>query len=338
MHEARGSSAAPSSLSGPVPPQLLNLIARNTAHDAAADEPVNYAHMELLIHALTAPEMYNLGAEPPSEHMPTLLLALSISLEYQFLLHEILAFSAGHLARIHPARAAFYQHQSIALQTQALTLFNASWSSVTAENCVAILLFSSVLAHHLLGDTLGKRDAADLEAWLGHYVACIETHRGIYTIAESAWPLLMASDIAPVLSASQRFTSRAPTGVHCERAGVIIAESTRLSDVEREACVRAVRYLQVGFDAVAEGGEGRFHMIFTWTMLASVQFTGLLKERRPEALVLLAYYAWLLHCGREQWQVGDAGVYVLGLVEGYLGGGEWAECLERPRREVEKTK
>jgi hypothetical protein len=101
--------------------------------------------------------------------------------------------------------------------------------------------------------------------------------------------------------------------------------------------VRAVRYLQVGFDAVADGGEGRFHMIFTWTMLASVQFTGLLKERRPEALVLLAYYAWLLHCGRDQWQVGDVGVYVLGLVEGYLGE-EWAECLERPRREIEKAK
>jgi hypothetical protein len=315
----------------------LKLIARNTAHDAAADDPVNYAHMELLIHTLTSPEMYNLGAGSSSEHMSGLLLGLSISLQYPFLLHKILAFSARHLAHVHPARAAFYQHQSVTLQTQALTLFNASWSSVTAENCVAILLFSSILAHHLLADTLGERDAAGLEAWLDHYIACIETHRGISTIAESAWPLLMASEIAPILSASRRFTSRAPRGAHCERAGVIIAESAQLSDVEREACVRAVRYLQVGFDAVADGGEGRFHMIFTWTMLASVQFTGLLKERRPEALVLLAYYAWLLHCGREQWQVGDAGVYVMGLVEGYLGG-EWAGCLEKPRREIEKVK
>jgi hypothetical protein len=30
-------------------------------------------------------------------------------------------------------------------------------------------------------------------------------------------------------------------------------------------------------------------------------------------------------------------VYVLGLIEGYLGE-EWAECLERPRREIEKAK
>jgi hypothetical protein len=75
-------------------------------------------------------------------------------------------------------------------------------------------------------------------------------------------------------------------------------------------------------------------MIFTWAMLASVEFMGLLKERTPEALVLLAYYAWLLHCGREEWQVGDAGVYVMGLVGDHLGE-EWEEWLERPRREIE---
>jgi hypothetical protein len=293
--------------------------------------------MELLIHTLTTPSMYNLGAGPATDRLPILLLGLSTSLHHAFLLPKLLAFSARHLAHMHPARAAHYTHQSVALQTQALSLFNAAWSSVTADNCVAILLFSTILAHHLLADTLGKRDCAGLDAWLDHYVACIETHRGIYAIAESAWPLLMESGIAPVLAASHQFTSRVPRGSHCEGAARVVAESDGLSDGEREACGRAVRYLQVGFDAVAEGGDGRFHMIFTWTMLASVQFTGLLKERRPEALVLLAYYAWLLHCGRDQWQVGDVGVYVLGLVEEYLGE-EWAECLERLRREIEKAK
>jgi hypothetical protein len=41
----------------------------------------------------------------------------------------------------------------------------------------------------------------------------------------------------------------------------------------------------------------------------------------------------LLHYGRNMWQVGDAGLYILGIIEGYLGP-KWDYWLEYPRERV----
>jgi hypothetical protein len=105
-----------------------------------------------------------------------------------------------------------------------------------------------------------------------------------------------------------------------------------LSNEEKEVCHEAIQYLQLGFDAMFEEDDGsRYRMIFQWTMLASPELAGLLATKRPEALILLGYYALLLHYGRSLWQVGDTGEYLLGLIVDYLAP-EWHIWLEYPQR------
>lgn len=294
---------------------------------------VNIDHMELLVHLTLDNNVICLSLGDDAFRDPAALsIALKAGLKSPYLLHELLAISALHLAFLNPARSDLHWHQAITLQSRALALFNLEYKGINESNCVDILLFSSILGHHLLADTLAKRDTGGLEAFMANYIHCIEIHRGIHTIAMTAWPQLMESELEPVLSSSSRFTSRSPRGRDCQQIIELVNNCEGLNDDEREACHLMIRHLQVGLDAAAtEQQQGYQHyMIYTWLMLAPPEFIDLLWKRRPEALILLAYYAILLHYARNMWQVGDAGVYVFKMIRDYLHP-QWSTWLQHPR-------
>ncbi|KAL6232791.1 hypothetical protein BDW75DRAFT_216800, partial [Aspergillus navahoensis] len=307
------------------------------------EEPINLQHTELLIHLTSsqATDVFSLGDDLEPYHA-TVSRALSIGLTSPYLLYQLLAFSARHLAYLHPDKKAYHLHQAISLQTRALSLFNAEKVQVTASSCVAICLFSVVLGHHLLADTLTLalapsvpapgRGGGGLDAFLERYIQCLETHRGVYTVAMSGWSLLMETELAPVLSRSRAFTSQEPKGNECQRLQVLVISSASLRQEDKEACLRAIRYLQLGFDALSPGEDDniRYQMLFLWNVLVPPGFGGLLATKRAEALVILAYYALLLHHGQHIWQVGRAGQHILRTIEEYLGP-DWDDWLEYPR-------
>lgn len=314
----------------------------NSPQGRTIDEAINPIHMELVVHLMLNKEIFTLG-DGVSDYSFSIALAFKIGLESPYLMYQLLAFSARHLAFLHPESSASYLHQAVTLQTRAVSLFNAAWTEVDQSNCVPVLLFSAILGHHVFADTLARRDPGGLEAFMGHYIPCVEMHRGIYTIVRTARSLLMDSVLEPILSGSAEFTSQPPRGSHCQRIRELVEGADGLGDKDKEACRQAIGYLQVGFDAILaeeeqeEGEEEgrRYQMIFSWTLLAPPEFTGLLAAKQPEVLVLLGYYALLLHYGRNKWQVGDAGAYILGIVVDYLGP-KWDYWLEYPRDRITK--
>ncbi|KFY36197.1 hypothetical protein V494_05211 [Pseudogymnoascus sp. VKM F-4513 (FW-928)] len=311
-------------------------LGANDHRDPSLDEIVNPKHMELLMHLLLEEEMFSLGIKV-GDNLSNISVALKLALKSPYLLHQLLAFSARHLAFLHPERSASYLHQAVTLQTRAVSLFNAAWTEVDQSNCVEALLFASILGHHLLTDTLAKRDEGGLVAFIEQYIQCVEVHRGIYTIARTVWPHLMDSELAPVLSLTAEFTSRMPKGSHCQQIKRLVNCSDGLGEEAKKACEVAVDYLQVGFDAVLADEEthgARHQMIFSWTLLMPSGLTDLFSAKQPVALVLLAYYAVLLHYGRNMWQVGGSGTYILGIIVDYLGP-EWEHWLEYPQEMVE---
>ncbi|KAM5361833.1 hypothetical protein ACJZ2D_012863 [Fusarium nematophilum] len=294
-------------------------------------DALNLNHMELVIHLITNKDISNL-ADHIDDYASHITRTLTRGLSAPYLLHQLLAFSARHLAFLHPDRSASYLHQAVTLQTRAISLFNVTRTHVNRSNCVAVLLFSTTLGHHLLADTLAKRDPGGLDPFMAHYVQCVGTNRGIYNVAMEAWPLLMESELSPILSWSAGFTSSQPRGNHCLWIRDL---ADGLGEKDREAFFTAINYLQLGFDAVlADEFDGnRYQMLFTWTMLAPPEFTALLAAKRPEVLVLMGHYALLLHYGRHMWQVGDSGRYILGLIVDYLDP-EWHPWLEYPREMI----
>ena len=136
---------------------------------------------------------------------------------------------------------------------------------------------------------------------------------------------------------SSGFTSRTPYGNHCQLLYEMVDSANGLNYSEKEMCRGEIKYLQVGFDAILleelDDMGNRYQMLFSWTMLAPREFRGLLQAKRPEVLVLLGYYALMLHYGRHMWQVGDAGAYILELVYNYLSP-EWHHWLKYPREAI----
>ncbi|KAF5662400.1 sterol regulatory element-binding ECM22 [Fusarium circinatum] len=321
---------------GSLPSPDTNLISTSAtslsdSHESSFDSVVNMEHMELFIHGITSKDLFSLGDKV--EHSQEMLdIWLKESVKAPYLLHQVLAFSARHLAVIYPDRSISYLDQAVKLQTRAVSLFNSTKREVDSSNCLPILLFSVTLGHHLLADALATRTPDGLDGFLTHYVRCVEMNRGLYRLTVSAWPLLLNTELEPVLSWSSRQSSKDPVGNHCEPIIQLINDSAALSNEEKEVCHEAIQYLQLGFDAMSEEDDGsRYRMIFQWTMLASPGLTSLLATKRPEALILLGYYALLLHHGRSLWQVGDTGVYLLDLIVDYLAP-EWHIWLEYPRR------
>ncbi|KAJ4363431.1 hypothetical protein N0V83_009724 [Neocucurbitaria cava] len=320
--------------------ELSQLQGDDSRHNRSLDEPLNFNHLELLAHLTIDKNMFNLGVGL-DDYYASLALGLKTSLKWPYLMHQILAYAARHLAFIHPEQSEFYLQQAVTLQTRAVSLFTAIPLEVDQSNCMPILFFSSVLGHHLLADTLGKRDPSGVDGFVDQFVQCAQTYKGVHSIAISAWPLLMESELAPILTRSANFTSREPRGDDCQCVNELVDCTTELCEDDKKACREAIKYLQVGFDAAFEeeprdGPPNRYQMISEWAMLVPPEFTSLLAAKKPEALVILTYYAALLHCGKHLWQVGDAGTYVIGIIGDYLGA-QWDRWLEYPRQTIARS-
>jgi len=247
--------------------------------------------------------------------------ALKIAIENPYLIHQLLAFSARHLAVLHPSESESYMHQAITLQTRAVSLFNSSCIPISQSTGIPVLLFATVLGHHVLTDTLCRRDPGGLDIFLEYFIPCLETQRGIFTIYKTASPLLRASELEPILKMSSDLTSRKPRGTRCLRVKELVERSTILSQADKEACKVALDYLQVGFDAVMDKNEhpgNQYQLLFLWCMLVPREYTALLAARNMESVLILGYYAILLTHGRALWQVGDAGEYLMELVRAYV--------------------
>lgn len=62
----------------------------------------------------------------------------------------------------------------------------------------------------------------------------------------------------------------------------------------------------------------------------SSEYILLLRQRRPEALAVLTYYAVLLHYAKDHWLVHDFGKFLIDSISDHLGE-FWSDWLDWPR-------
>lgn len=300
--------------------------------------------MELFGHFIfnTAPSFSD-GA-PPSLHQLQSMMPATLSVPY--VMYEILALSALHLSHEHPIQAAYHREEATALQTQALSLFNDSGGEVTAETCVPMLIFSSFLGLHTLAEavTASRNDGI---AFLDQFVTYLNLHRGVRVVTGQAWKLLTQSSISPLLDRAQHALNTAPSQSSQEQATTVaerlnsLLDDADMSTNSEQACRDAVSRLQLIYQSELQpdqvpGEEQPAGLIWAWPIMLSGVFTKLLMERRPEALIILSYYAVLLHRRRRIWLVGDAGRLLIEEMTRFLGT-YWKEYLEWPNQMLEES-
>lgn len=321
------SSPGPSTVV-PSTPGLYDIPAELSAY-RSADADVNFDHMELLIR-------YDLRSHFPDVDDELIDTALKLHtqsmLQAPYYLQEVLALSARGLAFAEPAKSEHYLSYAVNLQTKAIAMYNHVVTTVKIDNitCVPLMQFSTIIGRHLIVDLLARREA-DFDTFLHHYLAFVKIQTGIKVITHSAWPHLIDSGLKDLLLWAGAIHTATPVGHECDTLRHIVRNATGIDAPMLNACETVISSLQVGFDLhqATQSRNRRHFFVFAWSVSAPELFTELLAQRRPEALVCVAYWGVLCHLSRDLWQVGSVGSYVINSITQYLGP-DWAPFMAYP--------
>ncbi|PLB40758.1 uncharacterized protein BDW47DRAFT_123295 [Aspergillus candidus] len=355
------SPSPPSTAPGTSPPTPINL------HETISPQgpPANLLHLQLL-HNFTTSTSQSLTSPPDSDSPLFTPNLTSLALSAPYLANELLALSALHISATQPSLRKSYHHHAAQLQTHALAAFNATPDLVpiTKDTCAPLLLFSSCLGLHALCDTLVFRDLPDRDTDFGHFIArfvkYLRLHHGVRAVTGSAWSMLRASVLSPVLEGSVALfdwnggggggdsngddsNNLAPPFRHLRdhiTARRLGADSTRVYhqtihalQVAANASRLCLENDDVNINSDKESQREKKsnpNGVIAWPVLISPSYIDLLMHGRPEALVILACYGALLHRFSGLWIFGDGGRFLVESVGEFLGS-EWEAWLVWPR-------
>ncbi|KAL4998978.1 hypothetical protein BDV10DRAFT_184869 [Aspergillus recurvatus] len=305
-------SAPPESLAGdPLPAPFTN-------------QPVNMLHIELFHNLYTQIRT----TFDPNRSLPWLVDDYSIMTPY--LVNELLAFSALHLSTKRPNEREYFRYHAAQLQTNALSIFKESSPQVTRENCVPLFVFAASLGIHMLCDTLIYREG-DLADFLDRFIHFFRVYHGVRTIVNKASHMIQDTPLGPAFKLGKNlYKFNGCLGHSCQSLLDMIYRANlgkNLTELYRQA----VESLQSCLTVIEKWDERHvgINAVTTWPILMDIKFGEILAQRRPEALVILAHYACLLHQFRNFWLFGDSGAFIIQEVTKYLGP-EWKEWMAWP--------
>lgn len=252
---------------------------------------------------------------------------------YPFLMHQVLAVSALHLGNTTASRSEHYYHRATQLQSAAMTGFYALQGFVDRQSCVAILIFSSLLGLHVLADR-SRTESLDNNGIIDHFLHCIRLMRGVSVLVVQDWldTIKQRPEIAPLLGPSQR-PSDIPEEISHLKS--LLSHPGKLGDEAVMAYTRAIDSL--GWMYAGSGVPQRTYRnvrwIMAWSLHSTSQYLDLVAERRPEALIILAYYAALLHF-HDSWMVGQTGPLIIKAINAHLGN-YWSRWMQWPNSLVD---
>ncbi|UNI17098.1 hypothetical protein JDV02_003474 [Purpureocillium takamizusanense] len=261
-------------------------------------------------------------------------LFLDTSLTTPYLLDGLLAYAAVHKSTVYEFHQSSYLLEAKRLQTRALALYNSERPVLSDETCLPMFLFSSLLSHHTMFE-VRLEGQEDLRLAVDAITQSIPIQRGLHAIARAAWPMFTEQTQQTFIRSCQRETALVEGAPRpTEECDALLAHLERASfgPLYKHMCCSAVTDLQKRFNALSMGDtHSSWAAIQDWLVAVPAGYVELLKSFQPEALVILAYFAVLLHYGAEHWFIGDLGVRLISLISENLGP-HWREWLEWPIR------
>lgn len=298
--------------------------------DSAPKAVFTPQHLILLHHAHTVPNI-------TGPNRSAVDIAVRRAVDSPYLIDEVLAFTAFHLAHVYPGSAVYLRHLSTELQTRALASFTRLTETVPNDDkatAVPRFLFSGILGRHVLADTLAYC-RSDFHLFIDRFVECFNLNRGIRAVIPPARDYLPNSELQPflnvVLDAQKKITS---PGTQCDPL-VHLMDDSDLSEASANACRQTIEVLQWSFDLCDGLDEGEYpQSASVFSVRIEVGFVDMLRKRQPEALVILAYYGVLLHRCRSFWAFADAGAPIIRAVAEHLGS-YWQNVLAWPLQVID---
>lgn len=291
-------------------------------------------HMSLLFNITSNPAGFIKCDEPSGAVISDI---IECALENQYVMDQLLALSALQSSLQHPENSANLRLLSIQLQGRALSLHNASAAGLSASGMLPRFMFSMLLAYSLLHDTLSSPQlgmSMFIEK-LGDFLQLIQLGK---VMARDYWSILQVSEIRHIYVASGLDPKHSQL-VSLEAEDDLRAVESMLARESAEqaqlgSCWDAVTALKIAHTLYLKHRQHkglRTQAQAAFLVYTPLSFVDALRERRPEALVILAYYGVLLSKCHDFWVVGDAGPQLIRLVASNLSP-EWDQYMELPKQ------
>jgi hypothetical protein len=265
---------------------------------------------------------------------------LEHSLPYDFLIHSFMALSALHLYAKDTSRSELFD-RACYLQGIAIQHVQPIIADLRQEDSLAALLFSSNtsafgLAEYMLNPHHDDTDPID------KIVECFQLSRGIKIVVSPYWPYLTQTWLKTL------FQVKADNGSREERVRTSLASEYPTysmvrslafgqEDAERrKCCIETIEDIFTFIGALSQHPEDyptSAYLIDQWVVKLPPVFKDMLVERRPIALIILAYWAVLTSINPRPWHLKGLAEVLIARIETILGD-EWAEFIRWPKDRV----
>lgn len=223
-------------------------------------------------------------------------------------MNQLLALSAMHLRTIDKHAAESYTNTATHLRHRALRGFNKCLDDTSESNSTAQFFFASLLALHYLAETVSGLSDQDFATTLEYMVNYFRLHRGARVMGERASTSFVNSKVSQWMidAWKEEFNDSYVASADCAVLASML-ETSELNEESRKACEEATEALWFVMRRIQGPNSWGVHGLMAWSNLIPWRFLMLLEKQIPEALVILAHYAVLLHRFRAFWCLGDIG-------------------------------
>lgn len=229
-----------------------------------------------------------------------------IAFDYVFLLHQVLATSAFHLAHLSHTRASRQKYRLSAThhQSHAIEGLRTALANITVENCHALFVTSSLLfIGALAGSTVGVHDSSseadDRGPKMDNMLDVFALVRGMNGILDSTRHLLRQGELGELLHIG-------PGGERSELVETVMGELQKMvfsiedTDPTKSFISSEVANLRAWIDfGYATSTTPELRITMTWPIGMQEEFLLLLKQRNQAALTTLAYYCVIMNAAEE---------------------------------------
>ncbi|KAH7330414.1 hypothetical protein BKA65DRAFT_434169 [Rhexocercosporidium sp. MPI-PUGE-AT-0058] len=229
-----------------------------------------------------------------------------LAMDHKFLMHLLFSVTALHMANLDTEKQSTYVDRALRHHNVALPHFSSKFPTATHHNVASIFAGATLIVVSSLNLSFAHLEhdpSAAVDEMFGIFILL----RGIKLVYGETWERVQESEIAP-LFANRELDSTIVLEHHTAEALATLKSNSQVSSdaLDRTTYLDAVEGLERCFKILSTESQD-FGMVLQWPIAISQEYMALLSSRRPMALVVLAYYAVVLHEVRDKWWVSGWG-------------------------------
>ncbi|KAJ3500373.1 hypothetical protein NM208_g17158 [Fusarium decemcellulare] len=246
---------------------------------------------------------------------------------HPFLMHQILAVSAFHLATLDKSNSQMHLSKAFQHQHHTICGITAEVSNVTPKNCHALFAASSLLFMGAFAASTAATGKPQVDDILGVFSLV----RGVGTIMNLSQHVSNEGILREFMQCNAEPGSTGLLGLLLEQLPRIYQNLNGDGvDHEAEALVKDAIFGLGASTAKASAATPELNVALIWPMTLKDGFLELLRAHNPAALVVVAHYCTVLHAvGSDFWFIRGWGHRLITAVADALGP-EWQAAIKWP--------